>query len=579
MLSINKKYLLFLAGFFLLSCVGLKRPPKLEKKEIEYLDRKAERIYNNGQIAFNKGKYEDGLRNFREVARNLSFTEKGDDSQFMVALCYYRLKNYSSAIDESERLKKNFPSSPFIDDVNLILYETHLRFSNRVEASYALIEILDKSDDESFRDKAEKKLTKLVGDLSLEELYKIKKKCKIKSLAPLILYRIGRYEFEIQNYRKAKEIFETLIEKYPDSTYALKAEGLYEKAKKGRGLVSNRIGLIAPLSGEYYFYGNAVKNGLKLALSEYNKDSKEKLELIYYDSKGDAIEAVKGMKLLIKNEDVLVIVGPIFTASVIPAAVIADYSNIPLISPTATESRIQDLGEYVFQLNTGLRYEAREVARYAIEEEGYRTFAVIHPKDSYGSSLANSFVNEVNRLGGNVLTTQSYECGTTDFGEILAIVKEVAPEAIYIPGYADDVILISTQIRYYEVESALLGGDRWMEEKVANLAEDYVEGAVFACFFGEENTNNAEEEFVKTYKEKFGIEPMRASVLSYDAGKVIVESVKEGACTPFEIKEFLDSMPMRRGISGVVYLSKNIKPANLRLYRIKKGEVVPVHIW
>ena len=64
------------------------------------------------------------------------------------------------------------------------------------------------------------------------------------------------------------------------------------QAQSGGPLVAYKIGVILPLSGQYYEFGEAVLEGVKLAVAEYNKNtSGMKVELDVRDDAGEPVRA------------------------------------------------------------------------------------------------------------------------------------------------------------------------------------------------------------------------------------------------------------------------------------------------
>jgi branched-chain amino acid transport system substrate-binding protein len=270
---------------------------------------------------------------------------------------------------------------------------------------------------------------------------------------------------------------------------------------------------------------------------------------------------------------VLAIIGPVFTKTAIPAAIAADDLNTPIVSPTATDERISDLGEYVFQLDSGLQTQADLLARHSMRRMGLSRFAVIHPEDGYGRSLSARFSSEVLNLGGEISAVVGYERGKTDFKDEIEILKEDTVDAIFIPAYSDDVIMIATQLRYYEVETPLLGANGWKSSTLLGLAREYIEGSVFTAFELDADSAEADRAFSLRYRERYGGDPLRQSAQGFDAGRLIAEAVSTGVDTPGRLRDYLNSRPPSVGASGLVYTARNPSTGVVGLYTIRKGRI------
>lgn len=498
------------------------------------------------------------------VARNLA-TPYADDAQLMLAKCYYTLGDYSRAIKEAKQLGRKFPDSQFIDSANLLIAGSYLTSGDSLKATIAYVDALRFATKKEIVKSVSVELKKLSKKLSLDDLYILEKRCENTRAEPTILLSIAEKEIKRGDHGAAKTALNKLVQLHPDMQTLNRTEQLLKLLKRPTTI---KIGLIAPLSGEYSIYGDALRKGVELALSEY-----ERVGLVLYDSKGDPIEAVEGVRKLVYEKNVIAIIGPLFTKTVIPAAITADYLDIPLISPTATDERISSLGEYVFQLDTGLKHQVAELAAYSIRRIGLRRFAIIYPKNGYGRLLSAAFSAEVVGLGGEVLVALGYESGKTDFKEEIDTLKEYSPEAIFIPAYADDVIMIATQLRYYEVEVSLLGANGWKSSKLLALAGEYIEGSIFTAFDLNVDTSQIEQEFTRLYRERYAEDPIKQSAQGFDAAQLIIEAVSRGMDNPYALRNFLNSAPLLGGASGLIYTAKNPSSHIVKLYKIEKGKI------
>ena len=105
-----------------------------------------------------------------------------------------------------------------------------------------------------------------------------------------------------------------------------------------------RLGLLLPLSGEFYQIGKSLLDSAQLALEETNN---ENLEFYIVDT-GEENQLYKNLSYLISN-DVDLILGPIFTKTVLKVKEYLDDQNIPIIT-FSNNSDVSDRDVYVFGL-------------------------------------------------------------------------------------------------------------------------------------------------------------------------------------------------------------------------------------
>ncbi|HUI63869.1 MAG TPA: ABC transporter substrate-binding protein [Bacteroidota bacterium] len=162
--------------------------------------------------------------------------------------------------------------------------------------------------------------------------------------------------------------------------------------------------------------GNEVYEGILFAAEKYSHDvhARVSVTLETRDTERETQLAITGARELADDKDVVGIVGPVFSPSVMAAATVANARGIPLITPTANANGIAATGKFVFQANPDYDARGRAMALYAVRRRNFHTLAVLAPTDTYAKYLAEGFVREAVRLGARVLATEWYSKGTSD---------------------------------------------------------------------------------------------------------------------------------------------------------------------
>ena len=135
------------------------------------------------------------------------------------------------------------------------------------------------------------------------------------------------------------------------------------------------------------------------------------------------VPVLRDVSFQVGEGEVVAIIGPVRSETTVGAAAVANCEEVVLITPTATETGLTDIGPYVFQLNVTPQTQGAAIAEYAIDQLGLRRFAVLAVSDSYGKDLANAFTSEAERLGGTILSQEWYYEGATDFGPQLTYIR------------------------------------------------------------------------------------------------------------------------------------------------------------
>ncbi|HXX63447.1 MAG TPA: ABC transporter substrate-binding protein, partial [Bacteroidota bacterium] len=131
--------------------------------------------------------------------------------------------------------------------------------------------------------------------------------------------------------------------------------------------------------------GNEVYEGIQFAVEKYSRDvhARVSVALETRDTGREIPLATTGARDFADDKDLVAIIGPVFSPSVMAAATIANARGIPLITPTANANGIAATGKYVFQANPDYDARGRAMARYAVRRRNFRTLAVLAPTDTY----------------------------------------------------------------------------------------------------------------------------------------------------------------------------------------------------
>ncbi len=407
---------------------------------------------------------------------------------------------------------------------------------------------------------------------------------------PKITEVIAYYEFRklysSGQATKAKKLAEKFRKRYPNSSYQPIARQVISKSKI---IQKNRlqIGLLAPITGENADLGKYIVQGVKLAVEYYNKQHYPKIELIISDTYGNMVETAKKTHELVHVHKVPVIIGPVLSSCAsVASSILMENPDIVMITPTATDDGIAQLGKNIFQMNVTLGTLGRRIASYAINNLNIREFAIIAPISEYGRILSNSFKEEVAKLGGQVLVEEHFDEGTNDFRiQFESLRKKLAernwakmpPEArkmygdnaigrkrresyladttieiggIFIPAESEDAVKIASQVYFHRLRTQLLGSNGWHTNATILSGKRYVNNAIFSTSFLMDVQDEKWVRFSSQFKNRFNENPDRiAAPLGYDAANLVCRAIEANQGS---IADKLRLIKDYRGVAGIV---------------------------
>jgi branched-chain amino acid transport system substrate-binding protein len=315
-----------------------------------------------------------------------------------------------------------------------------------------------------------------------------------------------------------------------------------------------KIGVIAALTGDAAIYGVPAVQGIELAAEEINARggiNGKKIKLIIEDSKCNPQFGVNAANKLISKDKVKVIIGGICSSVTMAVAPIANKNKVILFSPQSAAPQIRYAGDFIFRNWPSSDIEGKIAAELAHNKLKLRKAAIVFINNDYGIGVKTSFINEFQKIGGNVVLEEGIDEGTTDFRTILAKIKNSNPEFIYLATYLKEGSKFLIQAKEIGLNISILAPDALCNEELIKLAGKAAEGIIVTTFaYNPESSQENIKRFVNSYKEKFGIIPNNYAAHGYDALMIIAQAISKVGYNAEKIRDYLYQLKDYPGVSG-----------------------------
>jgi branched-chain amino acid transport system substrate-binding protein len=291
------------------------------------------------------------------------------------------------------------------------------------------------------------------------------------------------------------------------------------------------VGEFGSLTGSEATFGVSTNKGIKLAFDEINASggvNGKKIKLITLDDQGKAEEAAQAVTRLITQDKVAAIIGEVASTRSLAAAPIAQQYKIPMISPSSTNPKVTEIGDYIFRVCFIDPFQGTVMAKFALENLKLKKLAILRDvKSDYSMGLADFFAAKVKEMGGEIVSDVSYASGDNNFKAQLTKMKSSNPEGIFIPGYYTEVGLIAKQAKELGMNMPLLGGDGWDSAKLSEIGGEAINGNYFSNHYTTESQDQTVVEFISKFKAKYNETPDGLAALGYDAARILTEAMKK----------------------------------------------------
>lgn len=318
-----------------------------------------------------------------------------------------------------------------------------------------------------------------------------------------------------------------------------------------------RVGEFGSMTGTEATFGISTHRGIEMVINETNASggiNGKKLKLISYDEAGKPEEVVSVVTKLVSQDKVHVLLGEVASSRSLAAAPLAQRSGVPMISPSSTNPKVTEVGDYIFRVCFTDPFQGTVVAKFAADELKAKTAALlIDKKSDYSVGLADFFKQAFVSKGGKIVDEQSYQGGDIDFKGQLTNIRGKNPDVIMLPGYYTEAGLVIKQARELGIKAAFLGGDGWDSPKLYEIGGPALVGSYFSNHYSVDDPDPMVQDFIKRYKAAYKEVPDGLAAMGYDAAVVLVDALKR-ASSPTDRKAIRDALSQTKNFRGVTGL-------------------------
>jgi branched-chain amino acid transport system substrate-binding protein len=295
----------------------------------------------------------------------------------------------------------------------------------------------------------------------------------------------------------------------------------------GSGKEELVIGEYGSLTGNDATFGTSTQNGVQIALDQLTASKGGAIgglpvRVVVEDDQGRAEEAATVVQKLINQDQAIAVLGEVASSRSLAAGPICQSAGVPMISPSSTNPRVTQVGDFIFRMCFLDDFQGGVMARFSAQNLGLKKVAILKDvKSDYSVGLAQYFADAFKGLGGSVVIEQAYSAGDQDFRAQLTAIKAKSPDAIVVPGYYTEAGLIARQARELGIKVPLVGGDGWESEQLLAIGGDALDGCYYSNHWALDYPDPKLQEFVKAYRDKYKTDPDAIGGLAYDAANVL----------------------------------------------------------
>lgn len=418
----------------------------------------------------------------------------------------------------------------------------------------------------------------LLGFLTLEQRRTAFRTTELPEIrADLIRSAMGRVSYStartlVETYRRSlsEESENTMLRELEELT----ADSVVyaNKTASGSGLsvpegMVYDIGIALPVfnpEDPEFTVSQGLYYGYLLAVEDFNQSNQRvKAVLRHRNTGADGDSAAVAMNEFAWNHQTAAVIGPLFSEAAAKMAPLAENYELSMLAPLANSDSLNFDNPYVYQANPTFAVHGEAMARFARRELQLDTLAVLVERGTFGEASAYAFRDEFEKLGGKVsyffsenLESQGYEINdyTRYFTADTAVIDSLnfrPVEAVYAPftGQAAQTLmeLLLIDLNATNPDIPVLGSPEWGSAQLSNDRINNRDIYYTESYLSDDDIEAPD--FNRRYRERFGTEPNRFSMIGYDVAGFLLEALRS-VQNPDLLKSALKNQPVYGGLIG-----------------------------
>jgi len=388
-------------------------------------------LFMKGINQYKQRKYFEALKNFKEL-NEIPISENRflEASDMMMVKTYLRMGKINKALSLGYEFETYYDSEvEYLDDVRYSIARALFKKEKYSESLTYYLQVVKQDEDSKLISRTMQEMGTLVDIfMNIKGLKQLYETYSDNFFKPYFSLKLAEKYHEKGQENQANSYFNSVTNKNIKSNFI--KEEIREVSKYLDEVQKKRIyiGIILPFSGPGKTISKKILRGIKFALNEVRKSKNVDIAGIVMDNQADFIRTVKQTRFLVKNPRVKAIVGALSSKNTIGISAVANQAEVPFLSPTATNSRITEIGNWGFQANVDFTYRGRFLAKYCIRQNDIRNMVTLSPGGDFGVNITDAFSKTIDKGGIKILTQEWYSGSPEDLSPEFKEIRKIGLE-------------------------------------------------------------------------------------------------------------------------------------------------------
>ena len=340
---------------------------------------------------------------------------------------------------------------------------------------------------------------------------------------------------------------------------------------------SLRLGVVAPLTGDFASYGEELRRGVDMAVDVIQRRASTlspPIRIFYQDACLPA-PAVAAAHKLIEVDRIDGIAGSYCVIGMIPMMDLFERHKIPSFHTSAVPRALSQSGRYLFTTNVAVDDEGKAAATFARNVLRAQRPAVFYITSQWGEDYASAFLNGMTDLNDDAKLRVEASKWSGDFRAELTRIRQHNPDLLFIAHIGSEFGSIARQARALGITAQIMGPHEAKDESAVGASAGALEGSVLLSPEPQRDDPVAAE-FRRAFQERYHQEPGVLASNAYDATILLVHALRSCHKEPTCTREKLLSGEAHRGASGTfTLLAGHGSRKAFRPITVRQGRYIP----
>lgn len=327
-----------------------------------------------------------------------------------------------------------------------------------------------------------------------------------------------------------------------------------------------KVGAFLSVTGPASFLGDPQAKTLKLYIDKINASGGvlgRKLELVSFDSQGDAKQAVTFVRRLIEDSKVDFIIGGSTTGETMAVVPMVEQAGIPFFSMAGASVVVEPVKKWVFKMPASDRMAVDRIFG-DMAKRGLKNVGLIAGAGGFDQSCRTEAKGLTAKHGITLVADETYAASDTDMTPQFTRISGAKAEAILSCGFGAPTVI--TVRNYKQLGLAIpfyfthgVGSQQFVDG--ARGAADGVRVTVAAVLVADDLADDDVQkkvvtEYAKEFKAAFNERQSSFGGFAYDALNIAVAAIKRaGSTDKAKVRDEIEATKGYVGLNGIFNMS------------------------